>query len=307
MALVIPATAFVVSAAPSTVQDVSGGYSFTALGDPADHTFNQLLSINDFGKIAGYFGSGLSPATHPNKGFTAAPYSGSTFANENFAGSQQTQVTAINDWGNTVGFYALSSGANYGFLDENGVMSSVSDPLTSSKPAVNQLLGFNNNGEAAGFYNDSKNNSHAYIWDRVTRIFTPINPPGAVSATATAINDHGTVAGFFTRGNGSTLSFIKQGDDWRTLSVPGSRTTEILGLNDEGAAVGMYEGTHKRTYGFIYSGGTFKTISDPNGIGSTVVNGLNNVGQVVGFYTGPKGDTDGFVADNHPVGIPVVR
>jgi hypothetical protein len=305
-AILAPGAAAAASAAPMTtlLPDVSSHFSFTTLGDPADPTFNQLLGVNDFGVIAGYFGSGSPAATHPNKGFTVTPYSGRTFTNENFTGSQQTQVTAINDWGNTVGFYALPSGANYGFLDEGGVTSSVSDPLTSSKPPVNQLLGLNNNGEAAGFYNDSKNNSHAYIWDRVTRVFTPINPPGAASSTATAINDRGTVAGFFTKANGNIVSFIKQGADWKTISVPGSTTTEIFGLNDEGEAVGMYVGQHKQTYGFIYSGGVLKTISDPNGVGSTIVNGLNNNGQIVGFYTDSKGNTDGFVANDRPVGIP---
>jgi hypothetical protein len=308
-AVLAPGAAAVASAAPTInlLPDVSSHYSFTTLGDSADPTFNQLLGVNDFGVIAGYFGSGSPATTHPNKGFTVTPYSGDTFTNENFIASQQTQVTAINDWGNTVGFYALPSGANYGFLDEGGVMSSVSDPLTSSKPPVNQLLSLNNNGMGAGFYNDSKNNSHAYIWDRVTRVFTPINPPGATSSTATAINDHGAVAGFFTEANGNIVSFVKQGATWKTLSVPGSSTTEIFGLNDEGVAVGMYVGQHKQTYGFIYSGGTLKTISDPNGVGSTVVNGVNNVGQIVGFYTDPKGNTDGFVAYNHLVGIPFAR
>ena len=223
-------------------------------------------------------------------------------------GSQQTQVTAINDWGNTVGFYASASGANYGYLDEGGVTSSVSDPLTTSKPPVNQLLSLNNDGQAAGFYNDSKGNSHAYIWDRITRAFTPVNPLGATSATATAINDHGAVGGFFTEANGNIASFIKQGTTWKILSVPGSATTEIFGLNDEGAAVGMYVGQHKQTYGFIYSSqGTFKTISDPNGVGSTVVNGLNNLGQIVGFYTDTNGNTDGFIASDHLVGIPFAK
>ena len=308
-ALLVPGAAAAASAAPTmtVLSDATSHYNFTTVGDAADPTFNQLLGVNDFGVIAGYFGSGSPAATHPNKGFTVNPYSGTTFSNENFVGSQQTQVTAINDWGNTVGFYALPTGANYGFLDEGGVASSVSDPLTSSKPPVNQLLGLNNNGQAAGFYNDSKNNSHAYIWDRVTRAFTAINPPGATSSTATAINDHGTVAGFFTEANGNVVSFIKQGSAWKTISVPGSTTTEIFGLNDEGAAVGMYVGHHKQTYGFIYSGGTLKTISDPNGVGSTVVNGLNNNGQIVGFYTDSKGNTDGFVAYDHLVGIPFVK
>jgi hypothetical protein len=295
------------SAAPANAMaatNASAHYSFTTLDDPADLTFNQLLGINDFGVIAGYFGSGSPAATHPNKGYQLAPYSGSTFVNENFPGAQQTQVTAINDWGNTVGFYASASGANYGFLDEDGVMTSVSDPKTTSSPAVNQLLGLNNNGIAAGFYNDAKGNAHAYTWDRKTGQFTAIDPFSSPSATATAVNDQGSVAGFYTEANGGTAGFIMDSAGTQKVAFPGSTTTQIFGLNDEGTAVGMYVGAHKQTYGFVYKGGVFETISDPDGIGSTVVNGLNNLGDLVGFYTDSKGNTDGFVASPHVVGIP---
>ena len=304
-ATVAPIMAAAASAGPTpALPSESAHYSFLTLGDDRDPTFNQLLGINDFGEIAGYFGSGSPADVHPNKGFTVAPYSANTFTNENFTGSQQTQVTAINDWGNTVGFYALPSGANYGFLDEDGVISSVTDPLTTSKPPVDQLLGFNNNGQAAGFYNDAKGNGHAYTWDRMTKAFTPVIPPGATSATATAINDHGEVAGFFTETNGNIISFIKQGGAWTRVAVPGSTTTEVFGLNDQGSAVGMYVGQHKQTYGFIFNGGGLSTVSDPNGVGSTIVNGLNNAGDLVGFYTDAKGNTDGFVAAPRLVGIP---
>ena len=47
--------------------------TFKTLNDQLDPTFNQLLGINNNGKIAGYFGSG-APG-HPNKGYTLdAPY-----------------------------------------------------------------------------------------------------------------------------------------------------------------------------------------------------------------------------------------
>ncbi len=284
--------------------NASADYSFTTLDDPADPTFNQLLGVNDFGVISGYFGSGSPAATHPNKGYQVTPYSNATFAAENYPGSQQTQVTAINDWGNTVGFYASSTGANSGFLDEDGVMTSVSDPATTSNPPVNQLLGINNNGEAVGFYNDAKGNAHAYEWDRKTGAFTAIDPFASTSASATAINDHGSVAGFYTEADGNTAGFIMRGTSISSIEYPGSKNTQIFGFNDQGIAVGMYVGAHKLTYGFVYSGGTFKTISDPHGIGSTVVNGLNNAGTIVGFYTDSAGNTDGFVADLHVVGIP---
>ena len=120
-AALAPVTAAAATAAP-TLSNASSHYSFLTLGDPKDPTFNQLLGINDFGEVAGYFGSGSPATVHPNKGYTVAPYSANTFTNENFTASQQTQVTAINDWGNTVGFYVLPSGANYGFLDEDGVL-----------------------------------------------------------------------------------------------------------------------------------------------------------------------------------------
>ena len=44
----------------------------------------------------------------------------------------------------------------------------MTNPATTSKPAVNQLLGINDQGEAVGIYNDAKGNAHAYEWDRVS-------------------------------------------------------------------------------------------------------------------------------------------
>jgi hypothetical protein len=58
-------------AAPAAA--VAGGYQFVTIGSHKDRTFNQILGINDNGRIAAYFGSGA--AGHPNRGYTiAAPY-----------------------------------------------------------------------------------------------------------------------------------------------------------------------------------------------------------------------------------------
>ncbi|HTW06749.1 MAG TPA: hypothetical protein VME46_04515 [Acidimicrobiales bacterium] len=291
-------------AASAKVVNASASYTYTTVDDPADLTFNQLLGINDFGVIAGYFGSGSPATTHPNKGYQVAPYTGTTFTNENYPGSQQTQVTAINDWGNTVGFYALPNGTNAGFLDEDGVMTSVADPATTSSPAVNQLLGINNDGIAVGFYNDKSGNAHAYRWDRKTQVFTAIDPFGSSNVTATGINDHGTVVGFYAEANGNTAGFIMNGTSVTSVEYPGSTNTQIFGVNDSGTVVGTYVGAKKLNHGFIYSNGTFRQVNDPDGVGGTIVNGLNNIGGVVGFYMDAKGNTDGFVANLHVVGIP---
>jgi len=80
-------------------------YTFATLNNQHDPAFNQLLGINNQGVIAGYFGSGA--AGHPNKGYRLLPpYSQGDYANENFPGSAQTQVTGLNDGRTQVGFFA---------------------------------------------------------------------------------------------------------------------------------------------------------------------------------------------------------
>jgi hypothetical protein len=78
-------------------------YNFSTLNDQNDPTFNQLLGINTHNVIAGYFGSGAD-AQHPNKGYLLkAPYGQANYTGENVPGSAQTQVTGIDDKGNTSG------------------------------------------------------------------------------------------------------------------------------------------------------------------------------------------------------------
>src|SRR5262249_33246386 len=107
----VAATAALSSAALATVPALAAPsapavhYSFKTINNANDPTFNQLLGINDAGKIAGYFGSG--DKGHPNKGYTLTkPYNQVDFRNQNFPGSKQTQVTGLNNTGIQVGFFS---------------------------------------------------------------------------------------------------------------------------------------------------------------------------------------------------------
>lgn len=133
-------------------------FQFRTIDNNADPTFNQLLGINNSGTIAGYFGSGTPAATHPNKGYTIVPpYSQANFTNENFPGSQQTQVTGLNNntpTPATVGFWANTAGSNFGFVNKGGTFTVIDNPNTPTTGiTTNQLLGINGNDLAAGFYN----------------------------------------------------------------------------------------------------------------------------------------------------------
>ncbi len=295
LALTTASAALLVPAAAHAATTAS--YSFKTINDPADTTFNQLLGINSAGVIAGYFGSGA--ANHPNKGYTTSPpYT--NFKNENYPNSVQTQVTAINNKGDTAGFYVNAKGSNFGFIEWNGVFTAYRDPHTPSVAGqVNQLLGINDSGIAVGFYVDSGGNAHGYTVNQKTGKFTALQVSGQ-SVTATGINDNGQVVGFSTTGN-TTTSFLLSGGRTSFLQFPHGSDTQAFGINKSDQIVGSYLDGSGVMHGFEVSKPmgpktVWKKIDDPNGIGSTLVNGINNAGDLVGFYTDSAGNTDGFLA-----------
>ncbi|HKF36026.1 MAG TPA: hypothetical protein VKB35_03935, partial [Ktedonobacteraceae bacterium] len=233
---------------PSNHQSVES-YSFKTLDDQADPTFNQLLGINDHGKIAGYFGSGASG--HPNKGYTLSkPYGQGNYHNENFPGSVQTQVTAINNEGDTAGFWVDGNGNNFGFIEWNGVFTSYRDPNTGTG-TVNQLLGLNDEGIAVGFYTDGNGVNHGYKLNQKTGKFTEIVPPGGSNVTAAGINDNGDVVGFLTASNGNVVSFLLKDKNFSEFDFPNSTNTMALGVNKYDQVVGVYVDGLGKMHGFV--------------------------------------------------------
>jgi len=283
---------------PASSPHVATAYTFKTLNDNADPTFNQLLGVNNHGVIAGYFGSGASG--HPNQGYTIKPpYGQGNYTNENFPGSIQTQVTGINNKGDTVGFYIDGNGTNFGFVEWNGVFTSYKNPHTGNG-TVNQLLGINDNGIAVGFYTDSNGVNHAYTLNQATGKFKNIVPPNGNNAIATGINDNGDVVGFLTGSNGDTVGFLLKGGSYTEFDFPNSTVTNPFGVNLSDQIVGSYVDSNGAMHGFLLSSplshANWKSIDDPNGIGTTTINGLNDKGKLVGFYVDSNGNTDGFLA-----------
>jgi hypothetical protein len=205
-------------------------YTYTTLDDQADLTFNQLLGINDRGVVAGYYGSGVPAITHPNKGYVLdPPYGQGNYVNENFGGSQQTQVTGINNKGETVGFWADTPGDNFGFVDRGGIFTDVVDPHgqgnAGSGMTTEQLLGVNDENIAVGFWTDANGNDHGFLYNVRRKSFTEIGIPGSPSVTTTAINDDGKVAGFYVGAQGQPVGFIRSSRGQITV-LPGPQQQE---------------------------------------------------------------------------------
>jgi hypothetical protein len=286
-------------------------YRYATINNDNDPTFNQLLGINDAGKIAGYFGSGAKG--HPNKGYTLTkPYHQTDFRNQNFPRSKQTQVTGLNNLGIQVGFYSTMNTAslannNFGYYSINGThFHKVNFPAKHpASPPVDQLLGVNDSGLAVGFYTDANGHNHGYLFSIRNHKYISENPPlgsGVTSVTPTGINDSDSVTGFFQDTKGKVRGFLlrKASPHLIIVNVPGSDSTTPFGVNKFGVVVGVYTvGT--KNFGFTWSRGHgFQTINDPNGVGNTFVNGINSAGDLVGFYVGKGGNTNGFVATPRP-------
>ena len=285
-------------------------WSFSTLDNQNDSTFNQLLGISNRGQIAGYFGSGAKG--HPNKGYLLMlSRRGSRYQNENFPGAVQTQVTGLNDWGITVGFYSTQNRAsmtnnNFGFYTIRGMFHRLNFPTGNpAKPPVDQLLGVNDRGMAVGFFVNKQGNNRGYEYNILTHRFNRVMVPGAPmglkspSLTATAINNAGDVAGFYTASGGMTDAFLKTARHFTRLAMPGASMTQAFGVNDRDEVVGAYttgSGSSAKTYGFTWTRRMgFRTVNDPMGVGSTIINGVNDAGDLVGFYNDAAGNTHGLL------------
>ncbi|MFY9663790.1 MAG: hypothetical protein WAL67_08385 [Candidatus Cybelea sp.] len=271
-------------------------FTFTTINNNTDPTFNQLLGINDKMTISGYYGSGA--ADHPNRGYTVVPpYAQGNFTAEDFPGSAQTQVTCLDNKGNTGGFWVNGNGVNRGFIAWNGVFTSYKFPR-AQKSTVTQILGLNNTGIAVGFYTNGKGVNHGFTLDQGTGTFTQVTPPDATNVTASAINDNGDIVGFYSSGT-STFGFLDRKGKFSTFSFPGSANTTPFGINDSLAIVGSYVDSNDMMHGFlvtdILTKAKFQSIDDPQGKGTTTINGVNNSLDMVGFFVDTAGNTDGML------------
>jgi hypothetical protein len=274
---------------------LAASFKFQTINNNTDKTFNQLLGINDMGTISGYYGSGA--AGHPNKGYTVVtPYNQDNFTAENVPGSAQTQVTCIDNLGNTGGFWINAAGVNLGFVEWNGVFTTYKHPKAKGK--VTQILGLNDAGTAVGFYTDGAGANHGFTLNQATGKFKPVQPPGGANVTAAAINNNGDVVGFYGAPSGS-IGFLEKNGVFSTFMYPKSTSTMVFGVNDHDAIVGVYVDTAGAMHGFLLESpllnAKFTTIDDPNGIGKTTLNGINNNSQMVGFYEDTAGNTNGML------------
>ncbi len=173
-----------------------------------------------------------------------------------------TQFFGINDATTAVGFFTDQSFVTHGVIYSGGLTGfNVSANYTPIDVPVRGedgtfAIGINNPGTVSGFYLDSNDNSHAFLYT------------GGLAGPQVAAN-------------------------YITYNDPNSPSgTTGQGINDNGVVVGFYTDSQRAIHGFVYSGGTtgtgvaanYMTLDDPNGVNGTMAEGINKSGQIVGTF-----------------------
>jgi hypothetical protein len=273
-------------------------FSFKTLNDPASTTFNVVMGIDQLGQIVGYYGSGKT--SNPSRGYSSLePYT--KFHELNYPSAINTVPAGLSDTRIEAGYFLDSSkgGHTWGFMKVKGIWSQFKDPKTPKGPgSVNELLGVNDAAIAVGYYTDAYGHDKPY--ELAEDSFHTLNVPGAVSATANAINQRGDIAGTETLASGATIGWLLRSGSYSQFSYKHATSTQVTGINFQEQVVGFYvdsDGTH----GFILTNPQspnqqyWQAIDEPDAAGTTVIEDMNNHHTICGYYIDSDGNTDGFI------------
>jgi hypothetical protein len=204
---------------------------------PDGGTSAIAFGINDKGMVAGQYtnASGATP------GFV---FNGTTVTTINApSGANVVNAQGINNNGLTVGFYVGNDGQDHGFqfklssaVNNVGTGAAIADPTIPTVPGepgatfvFSQILGINDHGIAVGYYGDSTNSQHGFLYNTNTGQYSFLDDPnegfnGGVEVTQiTGINNAGEITGFYTDTAGLAHGFV-------ATTVPEPTSLALLGI-----------------------------------------------------------------------------
>jgi hypothetical protein len=214
--------------------------------------------------------------------------------------SSDTFFTDRTNSGTTVGVagggqFALGSMSGTPFTLKGSTFTPLTMTIAGKTYNKFTVWGTNNWGTTVGSYADSSDHPHGF--KRFSNGNTvALDYPGSVETVASAINDNGTIVGYYTKylpPNVWWHGFIYTNGQWATLNFPDStQETVLTGISNANSIVGSTakgRSSITLTGAFLYNGGAFKRIVLPNSNVGTDVAGVSpNKGLIAGTsgYTG---------------------
>jgi len=258
----------------------TGSFSFQPIGNYPNALVTYARGLNSNGAMVGLY--------QPPGGFYHGYLQvGKTYKTIEPPGVLASYLQGINDKGVAVGGYCDTASCNggssqHGYLHRNGRYTKFDYPATGSTTTPQ---GINNLGQIVGGYcltgfscsGGPGPSLHAFLLQN--GIFTTLDFPGALGTQANAINDSGSVVGFYEDSSTMTHAYICQNGSFTRLDFPNSQWTAALGINNVGTISGIYEDNSLVTHGFTYANGTFTRVDPPNSTASGL-GGISNKGDV---------------------------
>jgi uncharacterized membrane protein len=275
-ALVLAAVAVVVVSAST-----AGIFLFRKIGNYPNAFVTYPRSLNRSQWVVGLY--------QPPGGFYHGYLQeGKTFKTIEPPNIMSSYLEGINDQGAAVGGYCdtvscSGTSSQHGYLFTAGKYTKIDYPTAGTSTA---LEGINNLGQVVGGYCSPSAtcplglspSNHAFVLNHGT--FTTIDYPGAIATLANAINDSGSITGFYEDSSTALHGYLDQGGTFTNLDFPNANWTIPLGINNEGTVSGIYEDNATFiTHGFTWAGGVFSRVDVPNSTASGV-GGINNNGDI---------------------------
>jgi photosystem II stability/assembly factor-like uncharacterized protein len=136
-------------------------------------------------------------------------------------------------------------------------------------------------GTIVGQYLDTDLEVHAYVQTGGGSC-TIIDYPDAGTTFPFAINNAGTVVGYYETAEQAYLGYLYSGGVPQTLNYPGGGDTYLTGINDAGQITGIADVPLVGNVPFLYYGGTFHVITasgyELNGLANTVATVVSTTG-----------------------------
>jgi len=132
--------------------------------DPVGAFQTVLRGVNNSGQAVGYY------VPHGGSHVHSFLYNGGSFTQLDdplATGNDGTEAYGINDLGQVVGVYFVSTGQGeilHGFVYSGGIFTTVDDPLTAAIPGFGTYAtGINDSGQITGYYTDSGRVNHGFV------------------------------------------------------------------------------------------------------------------------------------------------
>jgi hypothetical protein len=262
---------------PAVAATPQASCSFTTFDAPSGYTLSQVNGIDDNGMVVGQL---------QNKS------TGAMVAFERTAAGKFTVYTAPNSAMNW--FYGRSSGVNAGTYQDKAMppkMHGMAVDSNNNFVAVNYpkatytwLNGINAGGTVVGSYMSGTSHKAFRLQSGSNK---SIARTGAASTIALALNDSGTIIGYYSDSTGFNHGFTWQNNAFQKIvDYPGAKYgTQLTGINKAGVIVGNYlSGDH--AFGIFYKNGAFSKVVY-SGAKSASIGGINNSGVIAGqvFFT----------------------